>query len=221
MAIPQRTGPRNVVLAGSIVLTLTGAGVAAVWAGTAQSATPLAVPTTLAVPTASATQPPGNPPAEGQIKKKKDRAVPLHGESVVKKGDGGFETRLTQQGAIAAVTGSSITVHSEDGFSQVYAINAGTKIAKLPPPAADGTIPRDSAGKRLKPSAATAAELRAGDHVRVTGVRDGSGITAGRILVGTPDARGPGNGMGNGWGNGLGKQPGNGHRKDKAAGPNP
>lgn len=214
MATPQRTGLRNVVLAGSIVLTLTGAGAAAVWAGTAQSATPIAGPTTLA------TQPPGNPPGEGQARKK-DRAVPLHGESVVKKGDGGFETRLTQQGAIDAVSGSSITVKSEDGFSQVYAINAVTKIRVLPPPAADGATPRESAGKRLKPSAATAADLKTGDQVRITGVKEGSGVTAGHVVAGAPGAQGPGRGWGKGMGNGLGKQLGNGHWKDKAAGPNP
>ncbi len=144
--------------------------------------------------------------------------MPLHGESVVKKGDGGFETRLTQQGVIEAVSSTSITVKSEDGFSQTYAINAGTKITKLPPPAADGTIPRDSAGKRLKPAAATAADLRTGEQVRITGVKDGSGITAGHIVAGAPGVQGPGNGVGRGLGNGWGKHLGNGHWKDKAAG---
>ena len=214
MAVPQRTGWRSVVLAGGIVVALSGAGAAAVWAGTAQSATPLTSPTT------PAAQPPGNSPAEEQAHKK-NRAVPLHGESVVKKGDGGFETRLTQQGTIEAVGSASITVKSEDGFSQTYAINAGTKVTKLPPPAADGTMPRDSAGKRLKPTAATAADLRTGEQVRITGVKDGSGITAGQIVAGAPGVQGPGNGVGRGLGNGLGKHLGNGHWKDKAEGQAP
>jgi hypothetical protein len=222
MAVPQRTGLRNVVLAGSIVLALTGAGAAAVWAGTAPSGVPLTVPTTSVTPLAGPTTP-STPPAEvppGQAQKK-NRAVPLHGESVVKSGDGVFETRLAQQGAIEAVSTSSITVKSEDGFSQVYAINAESKITKLPPPAADGTLPRDSAGKKLKPSAATAAELRAGEQVRITGVKDGSSITAGRIVAGVQGAQGPGKGWGLGLGKGLGKQLGNGHWKDKSAAPNP
>ena len=224
MAVPQRTGLRNVVLAGSIVLALTGAGAAAVWAGTAPSGVPLTVPPTsvtpLTVPTAPVTPPADFPPGQGQTQKK-NRAVPLHGESVVKNADGVFETRLTQQGAIEAVSNSSITVKSEDGFSQVYALNAGSKITKLPPPAADGTLPRDSAGKKLKPSATTATELKAGEQVRITGVKDGSGITAGRIVAGVQGAQGPGKGWGLGLGKGLGKQLGNGHWKDKAAGPNP
>jgi hypothetical protein len=219
MAVPQRTGWRNVVVAGGIVVALSGAGAAAVWAGTAPSAVPLAGPTTSAAPPPG-NSPPGSPPVEGQAQKK-NRAVPLHGESVVKKDDGGFETRLTQQGAIEAVSSASITVRSEDGFSQTYALNAGTKITKLPPPAADGTIPRDSAGKRLKPTAATAADLTTGDQVRIKGVKDGSGITAGHIVAGAPGLPGPGNGVGRGLGNGLGKHPGNGHWKDKAAGQAP
>lgn len=212
MAVPQRTGWRSVVLAGGIVVALSGAGAAAVEAGTAQSVTPLTSPTTSVGP------PPGNSPAEGQAqKKKKNRAVPLHGESVVKRGDGGFETRLTQQGVIEAVSSTSITVKSEDGYSQTYAINAGTKISKLPPPAADGTIPRDSKGKRLKPAAATAADLRTGEQLRITGVKDGSGSTAGHIAAGAPGVHGPGNGKGRG----LGKHLGNGHWKDKTAGQAP
>lgn len=218
MAVPQRNGWRRVVLAGGIVVALSGAGAAAVWAGAAPSATPLASPTT------SAAAPPGSPPAEGQAQQKK-RAVPLHGENVVKKDDGGFETRLTQQGAVEAVSSASITVKSEDGFSQTYALNAGTKITKLPPPAADGTIQKDSAGKRLKPAAATAADLTTGEQVRITGVKDGSGITATHIVAGAPGVPGPGNGVGRGLGrgvgNGVGKHPGNGHWKDQTAGQAP
>ena len=214
MAVPLRTGWRSFVLAGGIVVALSGAGAAAVWAGTARSATPLATPTT------SAAQSPGTSPAEGQGQKK-SRALPLHGEHVVRKGDGGFETRLTQQGAIEAVSSVSITVRSEDGFSQTYAINAGTEITKLPPPAADGTSPRDSADKRLKPTDATAADLRTGEQVRIKGVKDGSGITAGHIAAGAPGLQGPGNGVGKGLGYGAGKHPGNGHWKDKTAGQAP
>ncbi|WP_226761400.1 hypothetical protein [Arthrobacter sp. SO3] len=147
--------------------------------------------------------------------------MPLHGEGMVKKDDGGFETRLTQQGAIESVSSASITVKSEDGFSQTYVLNAGTKVMKLPPPAADGTVQRDSAGKRLKPTAATAADLATGEQVRITGVKDGSGITAMHIVAGAQGVPGPGNGVGTGLGNGVGKHLGHGHWKDQAAGQAP
>ncbi|MDI3212066.1 hypothetical protein [Arthrobacter sp. AL12] len=216
MAVPLRTGWRSVVLAGGFVVALSGAGAAAVWAGTEQSATPLATPTT------SAAQPPGTSPAEGRAPQK-NRDLPLHGENVVKKSDGGFETRLTQQGAIEAVSSVSITVRSEDGFSQTYVLNAGTEITKLPPPAADGTVPRGNADKRLKPTDAAAADLKTGEQVRIKGVKDESGITAGHIIAGAPGlpGKGPGNGVGKGLGKGLGKHLGNGHWKDKAVGQAP
>lgn len=217
MTFRQHTGLRYLVLAGGLVLACSGAGAAAVWAGTAQSTTPLTSAS------ASATQPPGTPPGTppGQGQVKKNRAVPLHSESVVKKSDGSVETRLEQQGTIEAVSGSSITVKSEDGFSQAYAINAETKIVKLPPPAADGTTPRDSAGKKIKPSAATAADLKPGDPVRITGVRNGPSVTAGQIADGIPATKGPGRGLGKGQGLGPGKHLGHGRGNTGSPGANP
>ncbi|MBV8929142.1 MAG: hypothetical protein JO152_08470 [Mycobacteriaceae bacterium] len=45
---------------------------------------------------------------------------PLHGESVVSDGNGGYLTELTQTGTVSAVSDSSLTVQSADGFSQTY-----------------------------------------------------------------------------------------------------
>jgi hypothetical protein len=39
----------------------------------------------------------------------------LHGTSVVSDGNGGYRTELTQTGTVSAVSGSAITVKSEDG----------------------------------------------------------------------------------------------------------
>ena len=72
----------------------------------------------------SRSSPPGSP---DKAQSKTRRA---HGESVVKKGDGSFETRLTQMGTVEAVSDRAITVKSEDGFSQDYAISADTRIRK-------------------------------------------------------------------------------------------
>jgi hypothetical protein len=46
----------------------------------------------------------------------------LHGEFVVADGAGGYTTELTQTGAVTAISPTSITVRSEDGFSQTYVI---------------------------------------------------------------------------------------------------
>jgi hypothetical protein len=58
----------------------------------------------------------------------------LHGEFVVPDGTGGYTTELTQTGTVTAISPTSITVRSEDGYSQTYVIpstagNAGAPFA--------------------------------------------------------------------------------------------
>lgn len=54
----------------------------------------------------------------------------LHGEFVVPDGAGGYTTELTQTGTVTAISATSITVRSEDGYSQTYVIpNAGAPLA--------------------------------------------------------------------------------------------
>jgi hypothetical protein len=58
----------------------------------------------------------------------------LHSEFVVPDGSGGYTTVLTQTGTVTAISPTSITVRSEDGFSQTYVIpstagNAGAPFA--------------------------------------------------------------------------------------------
>ena len=58
----------------------------------------------------------------------------LHGEFVVPGGPGAFTTVLTQTGTITAISPTSVTVRSDDGFSQTYVIpstagNAGAPFA--------------------------------------------------------------------------------------------
>jgi len=61
-------------------------------------------------------------------------ATSLHAEFVVPDGAGGYRTELTQTGTVTAISPTSITVGSEDGFSQTYVIpstagNAGAPFA--------------------------------------------------------------------------------------------
>jgi hypothetical protein len=58
----------------------------------------------------------------------------LHGEFVVADGAGGYTAVLTQTGTVSAVSPTSVTVRSEDGYSQTYVIpstagNAGARLA--------------------------------------------------------------------------------------------
>ena len=53
----------------------------------------------------------------------------LHGEVTVKKPDGnGFQTMAFQTGEVTAVSPSSITVKSEDGFSRTYSVDENTAV---------------------------------------------------------------------------------------------
>jgi hypothetical protein len=56
----------------------------------------------------------------------------LHGEFVVPDGGGGYTTVTTQTGTVTAVSPTSISVRSEDGFSQTYVIPATAGNAGVP-----------------------------------------------------------------------------------------
>jgi hypothetical protein len=52
----------------------------------------------------------------------------LHGEFVAKDKDGKIVTRVVQSGSVTAVSTTSITLKSEDGFTATYAVNGDTKV---------------------------------------------------------------------------------------------
>jgi hypothetical protein len=207
MSVRERLRLRKALLAGVVALTLTGAGTAIAWAATD---TPSPTPS----PSASGKAGESAPGQAGKADKgrtdqgkadKSQRPQPLHSESVVKKADGTFETQLTQLGTVASVSETSVTVKSEDGFSQSYVVNAETKITKFPAPAADGLPARGDDGKRLRPSEVAIGQIAAGDAVRIAGVKDGDQATAERIVDGSGTGPGKGLGLGKGHGKGHGR----------------
>ncbi|MDR6557147.1 hypothetical protein J2809_001498 [Arthrobacter pascens] len=223
MPVPQPKTLRRALLAGAVVLALCGAGPAMVRAAEETAGRGDADPQLVA------SQPTATPPAPGdqgkaeEAKKGQGKGRELHSESVVKKGDGSLETRITQFGTVESVSDTSITVKSEDGYTLAYAISADTKIRKRPAAAADGTppsegtapAPQDDAGKRVKPSAATAADLKQGDTVRIRGIKNGTSISATAIVEG---AAAKGKGLGQGKGAGQAQGQGQGQRQGKGLG---
>ncbi|MFC9771776.1 MULTISPECIES: DUF5666 domain-containing protein [unclassified Pseudarthrobacter] len=186
---PKTLKTRKALLAGAIALSLTGAGAALAWS--ADSPTP--APTQSASPSMPAS--PSAPGDDGKQARpdKAGRSQFQHGESVVKKADGTFQTVIEQRGTVEAVSSTSITIKSEDGFTQAYTVTADTKVTR------NGTI----------------ADIATGDVVRVAGVRDGETATAQRIAEGGGDRPGPGRGHGHGHGHGGN---GNGHGKGHGQG---
>lgn len=159
---------RRGLLAGAIALALTGGGAAAVWAGTQPSPSPSS-------PSASP-----SPSGSGAAKSTEGRGQAIHGEHVVKQQDGSYRTVLTQTGTIESVSGSEVTVKSEDGFTQRYAITAETRIAKVPENVSEL---RNGKGRPSLPSA-TAADLEAGDTVKVSSTKNGETVTATKVVSG-------------------------------------
>ncbi|TCC25218.1 hypothetical protein [Kribbella speibonae] len=83
----------------------------------------------------------------------------LHGEFVVQKDGGGYETVVTQSGSVTAVSSTSITVKSADGYTRTYVVNADTKVNR------DGKI----------------ADVKTGATVRIRAVVSGSTATASSV----------------------------------------
>jgi hypothetical protein len=52
----------------------------------------------------------------------------IHGEFVAPAPGGGYQTIATQRGEVTAVSPTSLTVRSEDGFSRTYVVDDGTMV---------------------------------------------------------------------------------------------
>ena len=109
---------------------------------------------------------PGGPPPGGMHGPGPDAAdaTQLHGEFVVSDGSGGYATMLTQNGTVTAISATSITVRSDDGYTQTYAT----------PPTAGGAD----------------ASLAVNDQVTVRAIRTGQTATV--TSIGNPELVGPG-----------------------------
>ncbi|WP_426514260.1 hypothetical protein ACPPVO_28730 [Dactylosporangium sp. McL0621] len=84
----------------------------------------------------------------------------LHGDFVVKDGNGQYVTQRLQTGAVTAVSATSITAKSEDGHATTYVVGDGTKVDN---------------------GAAKIADVKSGDTVTVIGTVSGDTATASEI----------------------------------------
>ncbi|WP_433089561.1 hypothetical protein ACQP1P_23715 [Dactylosporangium sp. CA-052675] len=84
----------------------------------------------------------------------------LHGDFVVKGSNGQYVTERLQTGTVTAVSATSITAKSEDGFSTTFAVGEATKVNN---------------------GASTIADVKTGATVTVIGTVSGSTATATEI----------------------------------------
>ncbi|GAA4042497.1 hypothetical protein GCM10023063_30790 [Arthrobacter methylotrophus] len=179
-------GLRKALIAGGIAVVLSGGGVAAVWAAgqiipsyVGASPTSTASPAT---PSPGATAPPAPSPGKARpfpVLPRGFAGPGIHSEFTVKNKDGTFTTLVTQRGTVQSVSDSSISVKSDDGFTQSFAITSSTTIVKL---AGAGT---GTQGRRPSLQSIKATDLKSGDTVVVSGIKSGSAVTANRIIAGT------------------------------------
>ncbi|WP_433328100.1 hypothetical protein [Dactylosporangium sp. CA-139066] len=84
----------------------------------------------------------------------------LHGDFVVKSGNGQYVTERLQSGTVTAVSATSITAKSEDGHATTFVVGADTKVGN---------------------GAAKISDVKAGDSVTVIGTVSGDTATATEI----------------------------------------
>lgn len=101
----------------------------------------------------------------------------LHGEATVLTPQGKTQVVDFQHGKITAVTASTVTVRSTDGFTATYTVDKTTRIV-------------------LNGTAGTLSRLKTGDEVRVFATKSGATATAKAVIDGMP-ARAFG--FGHGW----------------------
>ena len=180
---PGKTGLRTAwqgsrrfaVMAGVITLgVLAGAGVAvAATSSSGQPAAPAASvsPSPSASPSVRPHVPPQGPwrmlpPGGGPFAFDGPGALgglfgAVHGTVVVPRPGGGYQTVAFQNGKVTAVSSTSITLHSADGYSRTYQVTSSTLI----------NAQRDGIGS-----------IKTGNQVVVTATVNGSTATATRII---------------------------------------
>ena len=135
---PRRWGLRETAAALGVAAVIAALGGAAIYAATDGTSHSFGAPHQAFGPGAGMPGGPGGPGGQhGAVGGPGAAAVgstPLHGEFVVPDGAGGYTTVLTQTGTVTAISPTSITVRSEDGFSKTYVIpstagNAGAPFA--------------------------------------------------------------------------------------------
>lgn len=101
----------------------------------------------------------------------------LHGELVVKADDGTISTVRQVRGTVTAVSGTSITVEAEDGYTATFAITADTDVRVGLPQR--GTDPESATD--------TIADVSVGDVAHVHGTVTGSTATATHLMAMTAE----------------------------------
>jgi hypothetical protein len=103
----------------------------------------------------------------------------VHAEYVVMQ-NGSYVTLLDQLGTISAVTSSSITIQSADGFSQAYTLPSTVVVTNG---SVAGGRGQAASGATSGSSTLSVADLTTGGTVRITALKESAGNTAQSIQL--------------------------------------
>ncbi|MFF0268108.1 hypothetical protein [Kribbella sp. NPDC004536] len=148
------------------VAVTTAAGGAA-WAASNADPTPSASPSASSPSQPDQNQKPSGGPGRGGFggfKGEFGLGGALHGEFVVPKDGGGYQTIAVQRGEVTAVSKDSLTVKSADGYSRTYTLTADTMV----------NAARDGIG-----------DVKTGNTVNVSAIVTDGKATATRVNDGT------------------------------------
>lgn len=113
----------------AVVVTTAAGGVA--WATTGDGAADTPTPSPAASPSTRSADPArpdhGKGPGRPGVGLFAGRGA-LHGEFVVEKEGGGYQTMATQRGEVAEVSKESLTLKSADGYSRTYTLTEDTLV---------------------------------------------------------------------------------------------
>jgi hypothetical protein len=186
MDTTERPHSRRALAAGLVGAGVVGGVVLAGFHTASAQTDPTPAPSTgSAAPTAPDGAPPGGPGGRGPGGPH-GGGMGIHGEFVTRAPNGGYQTMATQAGEVTAVSATSVTVKSEDGYSRTYTVNDGTLVNAGNDGIADVKTGDDvrvmatvAAGK------ATAVEVNDGTNIKASRDRwappppAGSGTTSG------------------------------------------
>jgi hypothetical protein len=114
----------------------------------------------------------------------------LHGDFVASNGNGGYETQRMQTGTVTAVTATSLTAKSVDGYTQTYVITTSTKVDE-----GDDAIGDVKTGDTVTivatVSGTTATATTVSDTALRSGDDQGQGIPGGNQPSGQPGGTRP------------------------------
>jgi hypothetical protein len=105
----------------------------------------------------------------------------LHGEFVVSDGNGGYTTELMQVGKVTAISSTSLTAASDDGFTKTYTIDANTVVGGGGQGGTNGTNNSSNNSSNNNSGSSNLSSIATGDTVTVVAKTSGNTATAGSV----------------------------------------